>query len=139
MSEISWSYCNNRILLEVAIFVPDSPSDITHITTPALIDTGATTSGITIPTAEQLGLRSMGKRPLVSAHGTDFVDRFLFRIGLYENPDRADDAALPFIFDEILGLGLTGNQNFGALIGMDILQQCDFSLTQTGRCSLKYG
>ena len=100
----------------------------------ALLDTGSTTSGVTRSLADRLGLPHMGKRPLASAHGEAQVERFLFRFAL-----PVDGAALPFVFDEVIGFELKNGFAFEALIGMDILRQCDFSMDRRGFCRLSFG
>ncbi|WP_182913794.1 aspartyl protease family protein [Sphingobium terrigena] len=115
----------------------DNPFDLTFLEAVALVDTGATVSGIDYSIAEKLELEPLGKRPLQSAHGLAHTERFMFRIGLMS--DGSDETSLPFIFDASYGIGLTGSQHFTALIGMDILRQCDFSIDRYGRCRLVFG
>jgi len=45
----------------------------------------------------------------------------------------------PFLFEEVIGIELTNTFDFDALLGMDILRQCDFSMNRDGRCSLRFG
>lgn len=137
MSEIRWRHNNRRIVLPVCIFGADNPSDLTHVTATALVDTGATVSAIDEAVAEKLGLQSHGKRPLQSAHGLGHAERFIFRMGIF--PDGGTASALPFIFDEIYGFSLKGSEHFTALIGMDVLRQCDFSIDRKGNCTLRFG
>ncbi|HEY0311819.1 MAG TPA: hypothetical protein VGC56_04930 [Allosphingosinicella sp.] len=47
--------------------------------------------------------------------------------------------AFPFVFDEVIGIELTNAFEFDALIGMDILRQCDLELWRSGRCRLAFG
>lgn len=134
MSQISWKHDGKRILLPVSILRADNPSDLTSVPAMALVDTGATVSGIDQKIADALGLHPIGKRPVHTAHGLGQIDRYLFRIGLV--PDGSQESALPFIFDEIYGLGLSGSEHFTALIGMDILHRCDFSIDRHRNCRL---
>jgi hypothetical protein len=46
---------------------------------------------------------------------------------------------LPFVFEEVSGFELKDGLAFNALIGMDILGQCDFSMERSGRCRLRFG
>jgi hypothetical protein len=132
-----WLHDQRRILLPILIFRPHNPTDMTHAPARALVDTGATASAISISIADELQLQSHGKRPLQSAHGLGQAERFFFRIGIY--PDQADANSFPYIFDDIFGFCLTGSEHFDALIGMDILSQCDFSINREGRCELSFG
>jgi hypothetical protein len=137
MSQINWLHDGRRITLPVRILRADNPFDLTFLDAVALVDTGATVSGIDESFAEKLGLEPLGKRPLQSAHGLGHTERFMFRIGLM--PDGSDQMSLPFIFDASYGFGLRGSEHFTALIGMDILRQCDFSIDRHGRCRLVFG
>lgn len=137
MSQIKWLHAGRRITLPVRILRADNPFEITSIDAIALVDTGATVSGIDERIAEKLGLEPLGKRPLQSAHGLAHTERFMFRIGLM--PDDTEDARLPYIFDASFGFGLRGSEHFTALIGMDILRQCDFSMDRNGHCRLAFG
>jgi hypothetical protein len=103
----------------------------------ALVDTGSTTSGITAGVAQRLGLKGVGKRPLVSARHDDQVERFIFRVGIV---DRLVDApSIPFVFPAVIGFELRAGFRFEALIGIDILEQCDLEMKRTGHCSLHFG
>ncbi len=140
MSRIEWSHDRRRILLPVCIFRPHDPTDptdLTHVRARALVDTGATASAIDVSIAARLQIESHGKRPLQSAHGLGQAERFFFRTGIY--PDDASPNSLPFIFDDLFGFGLMGAEHFDALIGMDILSQCEFSMDRRGRCILSFG
>jgi len=123
--------------LPVRILRADNPFDLTFLDAVALVDIGATVSGIDQSIAEKLGLESLGKRPLQSAQGLGHTERYMFRIGLM--PDGSDQASLPFIFDACYGFSLTGSEHFTALIGMDILRQCDFAIDRQSRCRLVFG
>jgi hypothetical protein len=139
MSRIDWRHDGRRIVVKVALLPPFAGLNVDHHIGRALVDTGATTSGITPRMVKALDLRGQGKRPLNSAHGPKQTERYLFRVGLF--PDLAEENAppLPFIFDDVLGFALEDSFEFEALIGMDILSQCDFSADRRGRCSLRFG
>jgi hypothetical protein len=80
----------------------------------------------------------LGKRPLKSAQGEGQIQRYAFRVGM--RPDSPDDvAAFPFVFEEVIGIELTSAFEFNALIGMDILGQCNFSLSRNRNCRLEFG
>ena len=103
-----------------------------------MLDTGSSVSGLALNLAESLKLQRLGKRPLTSAQGQGQVERFAFRVGLW--PDQGNsEPAFPFVFEEVIGIELTNVFEFNALIGMDILSQCDFAMDREGRCSLSFG
>jgi hypothetical protein len=109
-------------------------ADLTFVAADALLDTGSTTSGVTPAIAARLSLPHLGTRPLGSAHGEAQVERYLFRIGF-----QIEGTPLPFVFEEVIGFELKDGFAFGALIGMDVLSHCDFSMERTGRCQLRFG
>lgn len=139
MSLIEWRRDKRRIILPIALLGPSDGSTVDFVEGRALLDTGATASGITPRMVKQLSLRGQGKRPLNSAHGEKQTERYIFRIGFF--PDVRDDGRprMPYIFDEILGFGLEDSFQLEALIGMDILSQCDFTMTRNERCTLSFG
>lgn len=139
MLAIEWQRDARRIILPVLILAPAPASDLTGIRCNALVDTGSTTSGITRRVAESLGLSGRGKRPISSARGEDQAERFLYRIGFAPGERVGDTPRFPFVFEEIIGFELTNAFQFEALLGMDILRQCDFTSSRTGNCSLRFG
>jgi hypothetical protein len=139
MSAIEWTREYRRILLPVLVLAPYPATTLIGIEARALVDTGSSVSGVAKRVAEALELTKLGKRPLTSAQGQGQVERYAFRIGL--RPDRAssDPPAFPFVFDEVIGIELTNAFEFDALLGMDILGQCDLLVERSGRCSLEFG
>lgn len=131
---IEWTREKRRILLPILILSPFPKTDLTGVEALALIDTGSSISGIASRVADELGLAKLGKRPLKSAQGEGQIERYAFRIGI--PPDERDALAFPFIFEEVIGIELTNAFEFTALIGMDILNHCDFSSDRSGRCRL---
>jgi hypothetical protein len=113
---------------------PAPTADLTAVAASALLDTGSTTSGVTREIATRLALPQLGRQPLGSARGEEWVERYLFRIGL-----QTEDAPLPFVFEEVNGFELRNGFAFDALIGMDVLSHCDFAMERTGRCRLSFG
>ncbi|HEX8240606.1 MAG TPA: hypothetical protein VF574_12775 [Allosphingosinicella sp.] len=105
----------------------------------ALLDTGSSVSGVASALAEKLGLKGLGKRPLASAQGHGVAERYSFRIGLLPNSPSEETPSFPFVFSEVIGIELTNEFEFNALVGMDVLAQCDFAMERTGRCSLSFG
>ena len=132
---IEWTRERRRILLPVLVLAPFPITDLAGVEATALIDTGSSISGIAAAIADSLGLTGLGKRPLKSAQGEGQIERYAFRLAL-----RADDeAAFPFIFEEVIGIELTNAFEFNALIGMDILTRCDFTMQRDGACKLVFG
>jgi hypothetical protein len=138
MLAIDWRHDGRRIVVPISIFAPAPSNELTGVHGSALLDTGSTTSEITKSVAASLGLVGRGKRVLASAQGEGQAERYLFRVGLW--PDRADAApAFPFLFEEVIGFELANSFQFQALLGMDILRRCDFSMDRSGGCRLRFG
>jgi hypothetical protein len=139
MSAIEWFREPRRILLPILVLAPFPVTDLTGIAGTALIDTGSSASGVSAAVAEALGLAKRGKRPLRSAQGEGQIERYAFGLGLETGSARGGTPAFPFVFDEVVGIELTNVFEFDALIGMDLLRQCDFTMERTGRCRLSFG
>jgi hypothetical protein len=133
---IEWRSDGRRILLSVLILPPTPSIDLTGYEALALLDTGSTTSGVTGRVARALALTRRGKRPLGSAQGEGQAERYLFRVGVRPN---VQAPAFPYVFDDIVGFELADSFQFDALLGMDVLRQCDFSMSRTGDCALSFG
>jgi hypothetical protein len=133
---IEWRHDGRRVLLPVLLFPPKPSIDLTGFEAIALVDTGSTTSGITPRVARGLGLLKRGKRPLGSARGEGQVERYLFRVRL--RPP-SDTPRFPYVFDDVSGFELVESFQFDALVGMDVLGQCDFEMHRDRRCRLGFG
>ncbi len=134
MSRIELRSDGRRILVPIKVLKAEA-HDLTAVDAIALLDTGATTSGISAEIAERLDLAAMGKRPMGSARGLDFVERYLFRIG-FEFLDVYGKPSFPFVFAPILGFEIVRGSSFEALIGMDLIHQCDLTLSRNGTGTL---
>lgn len=140
MPEIEWRHDSRRIVIPAAILRADNPADLSFHQVTALIDTGATSSGIMPNVVEALDLTPVGKQLVKAAHGEAMVDTFVFRIGLFVDAvDGSQQPLFPFIFDAVMGLRFGPSEHFDAIIGMDILGQCDFSITRNRSCQLTFG
>lgn len=143
MRELKIRVRGSRYLLPVAILKPSTPSDLTTFIATALLDTGATVSGIGPRVIAALGLESYGKNRLRSATDEAFVDYYLFRIGLFTTQQMTDapggDASLPFIVDEVDGFSWGRHADFDVILGMDILGKCDVTLSRNSMCSIIFG
>ena len=118
----------------------DNPSDLSFHGVTALIDTGATSSGLMPNVVEALNLHPVGKRLVKAAHGEAMLDTFVFRIGLFPGEsDSPGQPSFPYIFDAVMGLSFGPSEHFDAIIGMDILGQCDFSVARNRSCRLAFG
>ena len=134
---IEWRHDNRRLVIPVILIEPGPIVGFSGYRGTALVDTGSTTSAITPRVVKELTLQQLGKRPLGSAQGEGQAERYLFRIAF--DPPGAIVPEFPFLFEEIIGFELTDSFQFDALIGMDILRQCDLVIRRDGFCQLSFG
>lgn len=139
MSVVEWSRERRRIIIPVLVLPPFPVTDLTGVEAKALLDTGSSVSGVASRLAEALKLTQMGKRPLTSAQGQGQVERYAFRIGLRPDQPSSGSPVFPYVFEEVIGIELTNAFEFDALLGMDILGQCDFEMLRNLRCRLHFG
>lgn len=143
MREVSCRLRRNQYLLPVVVLRPGDFSDLELFTTMALVDTGATVSGIGPQLVDRLRLRSYGKNLIGSVRDEAFADYYLFRIGLFSDEQlvrrQNEPGDLPFIFDEIDGFSWPRPERFEVLLGMDVLSRCDVHLDRHGACRVQFG
>jgi hypothetical protein len=96
------------------------PGQVPHHATNALWDTGATNSVITETTARQLNLTPIGMTKMNHAGGISYKNKYLINIVL---PNRVGMAGI-----EVCDMPDNSN-DFGILIGMDVISQGDFSIS----------
>lgn len=129
-----------QILLPVAILGSDDPSDLTHTMGVALLDTGSTTSAVSPRIIAQLGLIANGKRLMRVATEERMVERYLFRVGLFEKASsNVASTRFPYVFAECNGFAIRSADHFDVILGMDVLGQCDFSADRKGYWRIGYG
>lgn len=94
MAEVRWKHSGNRLLLPVAV-LPSAAVENAHAIelVDALIDTGATGTGLRLDVADRLNIPGRGKRRVVTAKGDMLVPEYRIRIGFYcGNFDEAPQA-----------------------------------------------
>lgn len=97
-----------------------------------IIDTVAMTTAISNRLVQNLALRPMGRKPVVSAAGTNMHNLHTFRLGF--GVDQADGSpAFPYFLDRTIeGMSWTDHPVFDVLIGMDVIGLCDLIITRKG-------
>jgi hypothetical protein len=125
-----------RIVLPVLILEPSPSASFDGHHGFGLIDTGSTATGVTRRVAKAIGLVGRGKRPIGSAQGEGHAERYLFRVALHGH---ADSPTLPYAFEDVIGFELVDSFRFDALIGMDIIGQCDLEVRRGGSGALIVG
>jgi hypothetical protein len=140
MAEIRWKHSGHRLLLPIAVLpsvAADNPNAIEVVE--ALIDTGATGTGLRPDIAAALGVPGRGKRRVLTANGDMLVPEYRVRIGFYCGS--FDEFPVPHGNPYVLEFGLLVHalrEHFAypMLIGMDVLSQCDLSLHRDGSALL---
>lgn len=108
----------------------------------ALVDTGATGTGIRPDVTARLGVAGRGRRLVATANGDLLVPEYRVRVGFY--PGRFDGPAEAGGMPTVLEFGLQAhalrdNFTYPMLIGMDILSQCDLTMRRDATCTLTFG
>ena len=122
---LNFTFLAHRIITNIAItqaFNPTLPQIVppTQIKTTALWDTGATSCIITRQSAVDLKLKPTGKNTVNHGGGTSEHLTYLVNLLL---PNNLMMVGVPVIEMENI------QDNFGAIIGMDIISAGDFSIT----------
>jgi hypothetical protein len=141
MPSIEGRVAERRILLRLAIAPTDptaaQPSFPSHFETCfGVLDTGAMTTAVSNRLVSALQLRPMGRKPVVSAAGSNMHNLHTFRLGFHI--DREDGApSFPhFLERTIEGMNWTDHPIFDVLIGMDVIGLCDLSIRRNGSFQL---
>lgn len=111
----------NQIVTKCRIsqgFKPESKGNHTFVDFDSLWDTGATNTVISPKVVSDLGLKPVSKVPMAHADGSAMVDVYIINIIL------PNSVGFPMV--AVLCSNLTGTD---VLIGMDIISQGDFSIT----------
>ncbi|RJF93704.1 retropepsin-like aspartic protease [Sphingomonas cavernae] len=139
MPEINWHHDRSKLILRAAVMPPaGAPNETTLIEVQALLDTGATASGLTARIAKALGLTSLGKKPVQTAGGMIQTDRFAFRAGFYM-AEPGSVPAFPHMLDgTIFGIGLADVNSFDVIIGMDVIGRNYLELRPDGLCTFRF-
>src|SRR5689334_3026272 len=125
MAEIRWRHSGHRLLLPVAV-LPSAAADNPHAinVVDALIDTGATGTGLRPDIAAALAVPGRGKRRVVTANGDMLVPEYRIRIGFYCGDFPHDPLAegSPYVLEfGLLVHALREHFAYAMLIGMDVL------------------
>lgn len=138
MPEIRWRHDRSRLIVRAAILPPlGAPNESTALDVRALLDTGATSSGVTPRIADALGLPSLGKKPVQTAGGLIQTDRYTFRIGFYDGD--SSGPTFPYVLEKtIFGIGLADSDSFQIIIGMDVIGTNRLEVHPDGLCVFEY-
>ena len=128
MRRIRWPHDRRQVFLPVAVMPSVSASNHSHsVTVTALLDTGATKTGIRPDFVATLGLAKRDRAPVQTANGTRLADLFLARLGFWPGEPGDDFVSkvateLPYVLDrEFLIQSLLPDFPHQMLLGMDVL------------------
>jgi hypothetical protein len=143
MRRIKWKHDRRQLFLPVAVMPSISASNRSHsATVTALLDTGATKTGIRPDFVVTLGLAKRDRAPVQTANGTRLADLYLARLGFWPAEPRDDLARkaaseLPYVLDrEFLIQSLLPDFPHEMLLGMDVLGMCEFRISSNGIAEL---
>jgi hypothetical protein len=150
-----WGQHNGSQLFCPVVIVP--PNLAAAPTTPAaahaLIDTGATTTGITTPLAAQLNLQPIGIMPIHGVGGVQHHNSHLFMVGFpfalpvgaalppgYPPPQQGQVPAAIFYLQKVIqGCAFHGaNAPFQVLLGMDVISTGSLVVQGNGTFSFSF-
>jgi hypothetical protein len=123
-----------------------------HVGVPALIDTGATTTGITTALAAQLQMQPVGKMPIQGVGGVQHRNSHLFQVGFpFAIPPGAAPPNLPppapghlpvqlHVLDKVIqGCQFQGGSaQFQVLLGMDVISTGSLVVQGNGTFSFSF-
>ncbi len=134
MPSLNGRVTGRQLLLPVAVLSSRNVTDVSHANFTALLDTGATSSGIGPHVIQEFSLKSHQKKPLSVATEIRMVEYYIFRLGF-----PMQGQAMPFIFAETDGFSWAEQKSFDVILGMDVLSQCDFKMDRNGCWELSFG
>lgn len=144
MRRIKWRHDGRQLFLPVAVMPSSSAQNPSHsVTVNALLDTGATKSGLRPDFIRTLCLEKRDRAPVQTANGTRLADLFLARLGFWP-ADPSDDLShkvsseMPYVLDrEFLVQSLLPDFPHQMLLGMDVLGMCEFRMSCSGMAELQ--
>jgi len=136
--QIEWRHDRRRVVVPVTVLAPYPYHDLEGVAVDALLDTGSTTSAVTRSIAAKLALPHRGKRLMSGLGGEVIVTRRAFRFAFITDDVSGEVPQFPYVFEEVIGFELQDGFSCDALIGMDILTQCSFTMSDDRTCRLAF-
>jgi predicted aspartyl protease len=142
MLGISFRHDRRQIIIPIAILTPDEPGTSQRFHRSfGLIDTGASSSGISRRIAEELALPRRGKTVITTPAGEHVARLYRMGVGVYPG-DAADDGAVaahPYVLPfELIGIECSPGAAFDVLIGMDLIGRSELHVRSDGSGSITF-
>jgi len=139
MPEVSFRHDRRQIIIPAAAIAPDNGNSLRFHRVQALIDTGATMSGIRREIAEALDLPRQGKIMITTPSGEHAARLYRLRIGLYADlAGAAPQEHQPYVLpDSFLCIQSSPGEAFDMLLGMDVLGRCDLHVLASGSGTIR--
>ena len=134
MAEIRWRHSGQRLILPVAVLPSLAATNSSEMEiVEALIDTGATGTGLRPDVADRLKIPGRGRRRVQTANGDILVPEFRIRLGFFPGLFEGEVERLPTAMPHVLELGLLVYAlreffTYPLLIGMDVIGHCDLDI-----------
>lgn len=143
MRQVSWRHDRRQLFIPIAVMPSAASANASHSeTVAALIDTGATKTGLRADLVQSLSLRKRDRAPVQTVNGTILADMHLARLGCWPanlDEDLAQKSVvdLPYIIDrKFLIQSLPADFPHQMLLGMDFIGLCDFRVHRSGVAEL---
>ncbi|HET7708568.1 MAG TPA: retropepsin-like aspartic protease [Sphingomicrobium sp.] len=141
MGEIVWRHSGQRLRLPVAVLPSAAAQNSLAIEViDALVDTGATGTGLRPDVAKALDVPGRGKRRVMTANGDILVPEYRIRLGFFcgEFQNDPEPHGSPYVLDfGLLVHALRENFSYQMLIGMDVLSRCDLILLKDRTATIR--
>lgn len=141
MFEIGGQYNGRQIIIPV-IIGGLSNGGFQLIEANALLDTGATSSGIAAGIADKLSLESLGRRVIGTAGGTRRASTYKFSLAfapsVVTSLGVSGDKSPQFLPNEVQGIDFTEGLDFQIVLGMDIISTGELIIRKNRFWSLQF-
>lgn len=138
MPAVNFRHDRRQIILPTSIHRPDLPQQFE--VAQALVDTGASISGVSRNIAERLSLPRRGKQIITTPSGEHVARLYAAAIGLFQSDaGEYDPSVLPHLLpDAFMMIECSPGARFDVLIGMDVLGRCELLIKPDGTGRLHF-
>ena len=136
MPAVNFRHDRRQIIVPTAIYRPNNPQYFEVAR--ALVDTGASISGVSRAVADRLDLPRRGKQLITTPSGQHVARLYAAGIGLFPSQSgEFDRVSLPHMLPDVfMMIECSPGTQFDILLGMDVLGQCDLYIRPDGTGAL---